>query len=532
MSTPNPIQPLLRKAMETARDHLWLWFVPTVGLTLLASAYCLVRQPTWRARQAFLVRDESGGAEGRQGRFDSVDTMKTAQETILEVARSKSVVESSLAVLGRPASHPRQKPWPGESDIEAMQDRISVTPPQGAEFGHTEVIYLAVTGPSRDEALRQTRTVCDQLQIQLAGLRRSRAMSVISELRQTVATAENELRQSTAQLQELEQKVGPDLAELRTLNDGAREGNLQRSLTEIKAEIRRVQSEQQANLKLRELLAKAAGDPDEFLATPGRLLASQPALRRLKEGLVDAQLQTSSLLGSLTPEHPLAIAAKRAEEQVRASVHGEIASTLGGVEADLQVGDSQIEALVRQQEEQQQRYDRLASLRVHYGNLVDDRLQRTEILQRIKQSLADAEASQTAAQEASLLTRMNEPEVGNKPIGPSNKLIVMAGFGGGLATGLSLLLLAVPMSSSNGTARRWSDYVGFGRRVSDQGKRRSDDAAGRSSDQTAVREAPVDSTPVSPSPQDANECVRRSHDKLGIPKTDRRYGVRRNEDTT
>ena len=55
-----------------------------------------------------------------------------------------------------------------------------------------------------------------------------------------------------------------------------------------------------------------------------RLLDSQPALRRLKDGLVDAQLRTAALQGRMSAEHPEVISAKEAETQVAARVHAEL----------------------------------------------------------------------------------------------------------------------------------------------------------------------------------------------------------------
>lgn len=514
MSTP-PLHPTVKKLVAAGRDQLWLWFIPTLALTILASFYCMIRQPTWRAEQGLLVRDESGSAEGRQGRFDSVDTMKAAQETIMEVARSRMAVEAALRQLGPPADKKVALPWPSDEDIEAMRERITVTPPKGAEFGHTEVIYLAVTGPSREEAVRRTNVVCEQMEVQLAKIRSTRAQSVISELRNTVANATRELNEATRALQELEQDIGPDLAELRSLNDRAGEGNLQQTLNLIITEIRGLEATQQGNEQLKELLVSAERDPEKFLATPNRLLESQPALRRLKEGLVDAQLQTSRLLGSMKRKHPLADAALRSEQEIWDNIRDELKAALRGVETELMLGARQIAGLQQQQRDLQARFDRLTGLRVHYGNLVDARQSRIAILQRAKSDLAEAEASQNAAFEASLLTRIDEPVAGNKPVGPSNSLIVLAGFGGGLATGASLLVLTIPMGSGSG--RRWSDYVGWGRRASDQGNRRRSDAQG----------APPT---VSPPPAGAEDCKRRVHDQPGLSKTDRRYGVRRRED--
>jgi len=180
-----------------------------------------------------------------------------------------------------------------------------VTAPKGAEFGRTEVIYLSVTGPTRDAAVERTKAVCDQLETHLADLRQARATSLIGEFAKAVELAKADLDVATESLESMERQVGSDLGELRSLNDaGAGDSNLWRGLNQVKIEQRRARSTVQDRLQLGELLEKAKQNPDELLATPSRLLESQPGLRRLKEGLVDAQLRTASLRGRLARTTP------------------------------------------------------------------------------------------------------------------------------------------------------------------------------------------------------------------------------------
>lgn len=517
MAAPNPLMPILKRYLTAFQDHIWLWFVPTVGLTLMAACYAVVRQPSWEANQALLVRDEAIGAEGPAGRFSSVDNMKTAQETIMEVARSRDVVEASLVDLGAPSGWFRPRQWPSQSDIEDMQSNIKVSAPKGAEFGRTEVIYLGVKADSREEAVRRTEIVCRQLEIHLAQLRRARAESVIKELKQTVQLSEAARDHASKRLQEMEAAAGPDLGELRNLNSaGSAEGNLQHSLNQIKAELRQAAATREANLQLRQLLVRASQNPEQFLATPGRLLESQPALKRLKDGLVDAQLRTSALLGRMKETHPQVISATRAEAQIRNSLIAELGTALRGVETELEVGASYAEQLREQRHQLQQRLDGLADVRVEYSKRVEDYNQRSEVVKKAQSALADAEANQVVALRSSLLTRFQEPVAGDDPLGPGKLTIVAAGMAGGLATGIGLVLLVVPVTGGEGQGRRWSDYIGIGRRASDRqapGRREQDQAA-----------------PQSRPPREAGECNRRAHDNTGVPKTDRRYGTRRRED--
>ncbi|MDP6057570.1 MAG: hypothetical protein QGH33_01705, partial [Pirellulaceae bacterium] len=113
---------------------------------------------------------------------------------------------------------------------------------------------------------------------------------------ESLRLATHELNDATERLETMEREVGNDLGELRSLNEsGAGSSNLRAALNEVKTELRQATSAMEANQQLHDLLVRAQDDANELLATPSRLLESQPSLRRLKEGLVDAQLRTAEL---------------------------------------------------------------------------------------------------------------------------------------------------------------------------------------------------------------------------------------------
>jgi uncharacterized protein involved in exopolysaccharide biosynthesis len=467
MSTPNALVGPLRFYVQAFRGQLWLWMTPTILFTGLAIGYALIRPDSWNATQALVVRDEAIGNFHVPGRFDSTESLRASQELILEVARSRVAVVGALNTLGPPENRKSAKTWPTEDEIDDFQDHISVSAPRGSEFGTTEVIYLSVSGPSRARAIERTVAICDQLEKRLADLRNAKAGSVIAELENSLAIALEDQERATSRLEQMEIEVGSDLGELRILNDyGSGDSNLRAALNQVKAELRQVVSSHDALEQLQSLLLAARDDPDQLLTTPRQLLESQPTLTRLREGLVDAQLRTAALRGRMRDDHPAVVAAIRAEEEVRQNIDAELAVSLRGITADLQVSKQQLETLTQQQQELQSRLLRLAGLRARYGNLVDDLQQSTQIVNEAKQSLAEARASQSAAQSSSLLTRFQAPVAGERPEGPGKRKIVAAGFVGGLLIGVGLVILGVPTRPSNG--RRWTDYLPFGRRAADR----------------------------------------------------------------
>jgi uncharacterized protein involved in exopolysaccharide biosynthesis len=461
--------------------HARLWVIPTLVTMAGSLLYAIVKPATWRASQAMEVRNEAIGNQHGRDQFGSIDEMKVYQETILEVARSRVVAEAVLATVGPPPTRRSDQPWPTDEDIRSLQSSISITPPKGAEWGRTKILYLAVTGQTPPDALQRTRAVCDELERHLGELRNANAQSVIVELERAEALAQADLDDATTKLEALEREVGEDLGELRLLTEmGSGDSNLRSTLNQVKQELRQAESARESLRQLKELLEYSLSDTAELLATPSRLLDAQPSLRSLKEKLTDAQTDLSKLRGVMSALHPKVQAAARTEKQIRIQLQAETRIAMRGIEADLAANASQIRTLTEQFTEVQNRLDRLANLRARYGNLVADTRLRTQTLHSVKQKLADAKAVQNAASLSSLLTRFGPPTVGDRPVGPSKRITVVAGAASGLALGAGLVFLFMPIGP-NGTKRRWDDYVNVGRRATDQiFGRRASDVTGRS----------------------------------------------------
>lgn len=434
-----------RHLVAVLARYRWRWIAPLAVVAAGALGYALLKPATWEARQALLVRDEAVGSFERPGRFTSTEDMKTAQETVLEMAKSRGVVAAALAEVG-PAGGAAANSFPSAQDIAALQETVQITAPKGAEFGHTEVFYLKVCDRDRQRALALAAALCDQLDHRLGELRDRKAQSLVAELDQTVELARRDLAAATGQLAQMEKEAGSDLAELRILNESTTgESSLRQTLIEITNELRQSERSARTSRQLQELLRAAQADPARLIATPNDLLTSQPALRQLKDGLIAAQLQTANLLGAMSPEHPRVKGARAAEEQIRQNLHEELTLAIAGLEAERSLGQSQAEVLRQQAEEIRQRMERLAGVRADYANLVAEVGRRTAAVTKAEQELGEARASRAAAHSASLLTRLDGPTTPEAPVGPSRGSIVLVGLAGGLLTGLGVVLLTAPV---------------------------------------------------------------------------------------
>jgi len=464
------------------------WAIPALVTAVAMGAYALLRQPPWEASQALVIRNDAILNQEAPGRFTQPEEMRTVQETILELVRSRGVLAAALAEVGPPSqSGGPADAWPTEQDVADLREAVKLAPPKGAEFGRTEVFYLKVRDPNRGRAMALVSALCNQLELSFQKLRDVKAASLVGEIEKAVELAAKDLAESTARLSEIERQVGSDLAELRLLHDTTSgESALRRTTTEIQTELRQVRAAQKANEQLLELLRLAQAEPDRLVAMPNSLLESQPGLRRLKDGLIDAQLAASQLLGRMSEAHPQVQAAREAQRQIVRDVHEEIANAIRAVEVDLKVNTDRANLLEQQLAATTARLEKLAALRAPYANQVAETRKRVDLLDRAQERLAEARATLATARSSSLIARIDSPETGVRPVGPGRTMLLAIGLVGGLLVGFGVLVLftdpataAADAPALNRSAR--GEQLAQVAAARPRGRRRARDAAGADS---------------------------------------------------
>jgi uncharacterized protein involved in exopolysaccharide biosynthesis len=446
----------LREISRILVVHAKRWLVPTAAIGLLAVVYAAVRQPTWEASQALIVRNEAASSQQGLGKFSHTDEMKTVQETILELVKSRGVLTTALTKVGPPPDcKSGRAEWPTPRDVAQLRKNVKLDPPKGAEFGKTEVFYLKVRSQDQGRAMALTTAIAEQLKARFQQLLDERAASIINELDKTVALAETDLKDATQRLAKLEQSVGSDLGELRILEESpAGISDLSQKIVAVENELRAADTDRRAKGELLSLLQAASSDPGGLEALPNRLLESHATLRRLSEGLNVARLNTSNLLGKMSVAHPLVQVAQTAQSEVLRNLNSELKNAIQIAEVELRLADDRVKRLQKDLADVRARFDRLAGLRTRYASLVAETRNRTTLLETARRTLSDARASQAAAQTASLIAQIDMPDTGNRPVGLSRSMIVLMGLAGGLLAGLGWLLLTV--QPGRPAAERWA----------------------------------------------------------------------------
>lgn len=437
MNNPSPSSLTPAAVFDLLRKHRYLWIAPAVAGFCLA-AFCSFMTPrTWSARQGLIVRSEAAGyANQRLGKFTDLSEMKTVQETMLELARSNSVVTAVLDEVG-PASSWASNEWPSREDVDKFRKRLSITPPGGAEFGNTEVFYVSVEDHDPRRAERLVAALANQLENRLQGLREERAESMVTELQRSVKLAEESLAAEVDRLGSYESGLGSQLSELRNLiSPNGSQSSMDQQAAAIEQELRVLESSRRKNEQLLLTLQTANQSPGRLEATPSSLLVGQPTLLRLKEGLVDAQIRTAELLGSRSAEHPIVKAAMETESNLREQINRQAPQAIRGVEMELAVNASRTASLQEKLSELHASQSQLANKRAEYSQLLANVDNQSRVVEEGRKQLSDAIAHRAGSTSASVLARIDNAEAGLYPTGPGRTSIAAAGGLFGLIGGL------------------------------------------------------------------------------------------------
>lgn len=438
--------PRIRPVLNILYTHRYVVIIPTALFTVLSLVYAIFGPKQYLASQALDVRNELIGQGDRAGKFPSWEMARTAQETILEISKNTNVIAQTLEQVGPPAGKAAAS-WPDDETIESMQDSISLHAPNGQELGKAEVVHLSVKESSRERAYAVIMVLLDNVELQLRKVRQERAASMEVESLQAMKIAREDLNNSLAKIKELEEQIGPDLPELRTLNQAsAGEGSHQRELIQLRNELRDAINTQNLLEGQRKALKLAVNEPAHLIQTPNELLQLQPALNDLKKGLSEARLELARTQSQYTEIHPKTRNAKQKVEDTMSQIRAELNTALLGLETQQNLNTKRIALLNAQEQDLIDRKKNLARVRAEYDALQSEVNHRSDVLKKAQEQLNEAKSTRLAAEEVNLITRIEEPQVGSAPLGPSKKMIVLGGMLGGLMIGLGLVtFLSAPV---------------------------------------------------------------------------------------
>ena len=193
------------------------------------------------------------------------------------------------------------------------------------------------------------------------------------------------------------------------------------------------------------MLRKAKANPLLLLAAPKELLDCHPGLARLIQGLSESRLRSFAGASKLSEEHPEMVALRREEANIREGIRQELSTAIQGVSAAVELAATRRATLEKQVNELNQRLGRLTDIRAEYSNLVVQVEQRRSLVEESQRNLAQARAACAAATASSLLSRVDSPDGGLRPVSPSRALLGLGGLLGSVMAGFGVVLLTAPI---------------------------------------------------------------------------------------
>ncbi|MEO8272397.1 MAG: hypothetical protein ABI557_21995, partial [Aureliella sp.] len=169
--------------------------------------------------------------------------------------------------------------------------------------------------------------------------------------------------------------------------------------------------------------------------------------------------------------HPLVVASLQAETNLRDQLRNELGLSIQTLSKDRDIAGERVSKLNSQRYQLEARLENIARIRADYSNVASEVKSRNEQLQESERELVQAQASRDASLTSSLITRLDDPQLGEKPIGPGRSTILAGTTISGLFFGLGVVFLLAPLDGGANYGRRRFDYSGVaGRRAGDKGQ--------------------------------------------------------------
>lgn len=395
----------------------------------------------YHAHQLFLLRDDLTG-----DKLQSFEWLKSAQETIQEVAKHPDVLRAALEQVGPESTglFGTAAGYPSDMALEDFRDSVWVSAPGGNEVGKTEVIRLNVKARTRERALQLVQRISEGMTQQLRLIRQDKAATNELGKRTAVESAKERLQQITVELIDMERGLGEDLIELRAMLDekvSSESALLKPLLLTLDAELLKensLRSQIQQDVKF---FQDALDDVSSLLGLPNSLLEQYQSLKELKTNLVTAQIQMADITARYKAPNKRVTEAETRLQTLENQIRRELGVSIEIARARLSFTESQIASLTAQRQSKLDQLTRLAELRAPYQNLVATQLVATNRLKQAQDELSQARAAKLAAAETDLLTPLDEPQAGTRNMGSSRSLIVLASTFCGMFVGLGLMML-------------------------------------------------------------------------------------------
>lgn len=395
----------------------------------------------FQASQAFLMRDEFSGQILRPGRFESLEAMKSAQETIQEIARNSQLISNVLEEVGPETWFADAENYPSVETIEDFQGEVWISAANGAELGKTEVIHLNVRASSKERAKKIVDLLAAGVETELKTLRGLKAKSFEEEAKASFEVASQQMETVTNRLKKMETELGADLGELRALeNPASGDSIIRRSLIQINSDLIKQRSSLNQLDQQGVFFREAIKSQNATASIPFEMLQMLPSIREFQLGLVRSKLRLSQVESEYKSGHYKVQKAQNEVKEIEKHIKKELQNSYKTIRDQRRFVERRIKTLESQKSVVEKRMTRLANLRTPYHNLIQESQIATTRVNDAQKDLNWARASLHGSETVDLLTRLETSQVRSRPVGLSKTVMMLGSITCGLFVGLGLVM--------------------------------------------------------------------------------------------
>lgn len=415
---------------------------------LAIATYGIFKPSQWEANQPLVVRAEALEGSNLPGRFDSDQQRRQVLDALVAVLHSRAVLEDTLREVG-PEKPGRGFSFPRASDIERLQRSLRVVPPSDTDFGTTDLIYLKVRDSKPERAIHLAQVLVKQADHHLRQILRAKAQATLQELTLAEKNAMDGLQTLTKQLQSIETQLGLDGLTLRSYEEKLDETSLRAAIDDLEDQLAELDSQILTANELIRLLHEITLQPETLSTIPSTLLENYPTLSHFRQGLREAEVKLIELRGQYGDDHPTMIAAQLALGDLAERLRDEIPTVIQTIENEQKVQMAQKQLLEERRQAEETRLAAILAAVPQYRELTAQVRSQLEAVRSTQQRLVIARAAAAAAESAQLITPIEPPRTGNRPVGPEKITIAAGGLVFGAFLAFSLFLWLSPALQNN-----------------------------------------------------------------------------------
>lgn len=442
------LNPRTKYLLSTLNEHRLLLIVPTIAGFVLALTYVMLfRSESWTSRQRLLIRDDLLGQPQKPGKFDSLEAMKSRQETILEIARSPEVIVEVLKDLGpvKKGFWSNLSAFPDVKTIESYQGKIRLTAPNGGELGKTETVMLTVKEANPDRSHRFIERLLDEVELATQHVRWSMLQSMEQEIQRSRDGAWDALERSIAQMRTMELALGLDTAVMANMSSVmAGENSLRQEVTQLENEKRVIEAQLESLKTAKQILEMAKSDPHLIVTSSSPFLRDQQKLNQVARSMVDAQKEHADVVSRYQEIHPTVQNAIERLEVMKVHLSQELSGLALTLNSQIRESVAQIDRLNSEIENRTQRLATLSNRRADHLVINAELAKRAEKLNELDNLLDNIRSFRETGEGAPWISRVGAPQTASAPDGLTKRSSVLIGGFLGFMFGLGLVMLFAP----------------------------------------------------------------------------------------